>query len=182
MEHRSGREWRIMVENRLNGVVVLMADDDIDDVMLVRDALRDCRCEVDFRHVEDGEEALDYLSRRGRYRESELAPRPSLILLDLNMPKKDGLQTLREIRSNPALRTIPVVVLTTSRDRDLMLRIYRLGGSAFITKPTVYKDMINVMERLCAYWFRTVTLPDSAEGRPPPPEVHADRAGGLPSG
>ena len=109
---------------------------------------------------------MDYLLGRGRY-QSELPPRPSLILLDLNMPKKDGMETLQEIRSNPEIRTIPVVVLTTSRDTDLMLRIYRLGGSAFISKPTVYKDMVKAMERLCAYWFQTVSLPDRLPGASP---------------
>ncbi len=154
-----------MNESELNPVVILMADDDLDDVMLVRDALKDSKCEVDFRYVEDGDEALDYLTRHGRYRDHRLSPRPSLILLDLNMPKKDGMQTLQEIRNNPEIRTIPVVVLTTSRDRELMVRIYRLGGSAFITKPTVYKDMIRAMERLCAYWFHTVSLPDGSIGK-----------------
>jgi len=153
-----------MAENESNSIVILMADDDIDDVMLVKEALAESSCDVDFRHVEDGDEAIDYLSRRGRYLDPRLSPRPSLILLDLNMPRKDGMQTLQEIRNNPEIRTIPVVVLTTSRDRDLMLRIYRLGGSAFITKPAVYKDMIKAMERLCAYWFRTVSLPDRAVG------------------
>jgi len=150
----------IMTEGAPNSIVILMADDDLDDVMLVRDALNDSSCEVDFRYVEDGDEAMDYLLRRGRYEDGDLAPRPSLILLDLNMPRKDGMQTLHEIRNCPEIRTIPVVVLTTSRDRELMLRIYRLGGSAFITKPSVYKDMIKTMERLCAYWFKTVSLPD----------------------
>jgi CheY-like chemotaxis protein len=153
----------IMTENARNPFVVLMADDDIDDVMLVRDALKDCRCEADFRYVEDGDEAMDYLMGRGRYQNPDLSPRPSLILLDLNMPKKDGMQTLQEIRNSPEIRTIPVVVLTTSRDRDLMLRIYRLGGSAFITKPAVYKDMIKTVERLCEYWVKTVSLPDHSQ-------------------
>jgi len=157
----------IMVENADNPVVILMADDDLDDIKLVREALRDCGCEVGFRYVEDGAEAIDYLTRRGRYENPDLSPRPSLILLDLNMPKKDGIQTLQEIRNNPEIRTIPVVVLTTSRDRDLMLRIYRLGGSAFITKPSIYKDMIKAMDRLCTFWFQTVSLPDQmqAQGR-----------------
>ncbi len=157
-----------MTEGAPNSFVVLMADDDLDDIMLVRDALRDSGCEVDFRYVEDGDEAIDYLLGRGRFH-SELPPRPSLILLDLNMPKKDGMETLQEIRSNPEIRTIPVVVLTTSRDTDLMLRIYRLGGSAFISKPTVYKDMIKAMERLCAYWFQTVSLPGPGASPMPDP-------------
>lgn len=142
-----------------------MADDDFDDIVLVKKALQDCKCDVDFRSVEDGEEAIEYLTWQGRYQDPDLAPRPSLVLLDLEMPKKDGLRTLQEIRNNPEIRTIPVVVLTTSRDRELMLRIYRLGGSAFVTKPTVYKDMVKALERLCAYWFQTVSLPDQVAGR-----------------
>ncbi|MGO9313299.1 MAG: response regulator [Syntrophobacteraceae bacterium] len=153
-----------MAENDLKQKVVLMADDDLDDVILVRKALQECNCDVDFRSVEDGEEAIEYLTGEGRYKEPGSAPRPSLILLDVDMPKKDGLQTLQEIRNNPEIRTIPVVVLTTSRDRDLMLRIYKLGGSAFITKPTVYKDIIKALDRLCAYWFQTVSLPDKMAG------------------
>jgi CheY-like chemotaxis protein len=153
-----------MAENDLKQKVVLMADDDLDDVILVRKALQECNCDVDFRSVEDGEEAIEYLTGEGRYKEPGSAPRPSLILLDVDMPRKDGLQTLQEIRNNPEIRTIPVVVLTTSRDRDLMLRIYKLGGSAFITKPTVYKDIIKALDRLCAYWFQTVSLPDKMAG------------------
>ena len=159
-----------MAENDLKQKVVLMADDDLDDVILVRKALQECNCDVDFRSVEDGEEAIEYLTGEGRYKEPGSAPRPSLILLDVDMPRKDGLQTLQEIRNNPEIRTIPVVVLTTSRDRDLMLRIYKLGGSAFITKPTVYKDIIKALDRLCAYWFQTVTLPDKTEDERSMPE------------
>lgn len=142
--------------------VILMADDDMDDIDLVKKALKEAKCNVDFRYVEDGEEAIDYLSRSGRYAAPELAPRPDLILLDFHMPKKDGLQTLIEIRKNPQIRAIPVVVLTTSKDRDLMFKIYSLGGSAFITKPTVYTDMIKTMDRLCSFWFGTVSLPSTA--------------------
>ena len=147
--------------------VILMADDDLDDIMLVREALKDSRCEVDFRYVVDGDETMDYLMRRGRFNDCKISPRPSLILLDLNMPKKDGMQTLLEIKSTPELHTIPVVVLTTSRDRNLLLRIYALGGSSFITKPSIYKDMIKAMETLCAYWFDTVSLPDEIGHKDP---------------
>lgn len=149
-----------MAGDRQNSFVILMADDDLDDIMFVKDALEDSRCEVDFRYVNDGDEAIDYLTRNGQYGDPGLSPRPSLILLDLNMPKKDGIETLLEIRGDPNLRSIPVVVLTTSRDTDLMFRIYKLGGSAFITKPTIYKDMIRTMDRLCEFWFKTVSLPD----------------------
>ena len=170
-----------MGENDLKQKVVLMADDDLDDVILVRKALQECNCDVDFRSVEDGEEAIEYLTWNGRYKDPDSAPRPSLILLDVDMPRKDGLQTLQEIRNNPEIRTIPVVVLTTSRDRDLMLRIYRLGGSAFITKPTVYNDIVKALDRLCVYWFQTVSLPDKMAGDSSIPEdriegVRKDRA------
>ncbi len=140
--------------------VILMADDDADDVLVVESAINESKCEIDFRSVKDGDEAIDYLLGNGPFKDRESAPRPSLILLDLNMPRKDGLQTLREIRNNPEIRTIPVVILTTSRDKELMLRIYRLGGSAFISKPSVYKDMVKAMDRLCAFWFGPVSLPD----------------------
>lgn len=140
--------------------VILMADDDADDVLVVESAINESKCEIDFHTVKDGDEAIDYLLGNGRFKDRESAPRPSLILLDLNMPRKDGLQTLREIRNNPEIRTIPVVILTTSRDKELMLRIYRLGGSAFISKPSVYKDMVKVMDRLCAFWFGPVSLPN----------------------
>jgi len=150
-----------MVE-RSSKPVILMADDDPDDIMLVRDALKDSRCEVDFRSVNNGDEAMDYLMRRGLYQDREISPTPSLILLDLNMPRKDGIQTLTEIRNNPEIRTIPVVILTVSRDRDLILRIYKLGGSAFITKPSIYKDMVRALDSLCVYWFETVSLPREA--------------------
>lgn len=153
-----------MAEKDLKQKVVLMADDDYDDVILVRNALRECNCDVEFRSVGDGDEAIEYLTGNGRYKDPGSAPRPSLILLDVDMPGKDGIQTLQEIRSNPEIRTIPVVVLTDSRDRDLMLRIYRLGGSAFITKPAVYKDIVKALDRLCEYWFQTVSLPDETAG------------------
>jgi CheY-like chemotaxis protein len=154
-----------MTDNTAKQFVILMADDDPDDIKLVKDALAECKCDVDFHCVEDGEEAMEYLLGTGRYGNRDLAPRPSLILLDLNMPKKDGIQTLQEIRNCPEIRTIPVIVLTTSRDRDLMLRIYRLGGSAFITKPSVYSEMVKTMERLCLYWFKTVSLPEREASR-----------------
>ncbi len=153
-----------MPKNDLPTIVILMADDDTDDIMLVKDALQASRCHVDLRYVLDGEEAMDYLCGRGRYQDRSLAPRPNLILLDLNMPKKDGIETLKEIRRNREVREIPVVVLTTSRDKDLMFRIYSLGGSSFITKPSVQADIVKAMDRLCAYWFGTVSLPAKAEG------------------
>lgn len=147
--------------------VVLMADDDLEYIMLVREVLKDSRCEVDFRYVINGNEAMDYLMRRGQFNNPEISPRPSLILLDLKLPPKDGMQTLQEIRCIPEIRTIPVVVLTTSRDSKLLLSIYKLEGSSFITKHSIFKDMIMALESLCAYWFDTVSLPHKTEQQVP---------------
>src|SRR5215211_1811341 len=116
-------------------IVILLADDDEEDRMLAGDALEESRVVNDLRFVEDGEELLDYLYRRGRYSEPGAAPTPGLILLDLNMPKKDGREALREIKADADLRRIPVVVLTTSKAEEDIYRTYDLGANSFITKP-----------------------------------------------
>src|SRR5713101_1259658 len=116
-------------------IVILMADDDADDRLLAKDALVECGLANDLHFVENGEEILDYLRRRGRYQQPGAAPRPGLILLDLNMPKKDGREALREIKSDPDLKKIPVVVLTTSKAETDVGQIYELGANSFISKP-----------------------------------------------
>lgn len=142
-------------------VVILMADDDDDDRLLAQDALSEAQLENDLRFVENGEELLDYLCRRGRYASPASSPRPGLILLDLNMPRKDGREALREIRSDPELRRIPVVVLTTSKADTDVGAIYDLGANSFITKPFQFEAFVNVMRVLGQYWFKTVELPVS---------------------
>jgi len=139
--------------------VILMADDDADDRLLAKDALAECHLAGGLRFVENGEELLDYLFQRGKYGEATSAPRPGLILLDLNMPRKDGHEALREIKADPALRRIPVVVLTTSRADTDIDHIYELGANSFITKPVRYEALVNVMRVLGLYWFGTVELP-----------------------
>lgn len=139
--------------------VILMADDDADDRLLARDALTECQLSGDLHFVENGEELLDYLQRRGRYAQASESPRPGLILLDLNMPRKDGREALREIKSDPALRTIPVVVLTTSRADTDIGRIYELGANSFIAKPVSFDSLVQVMKTIGHYWFETVELP-----------------------
>lgn len=139
-------------------IVILLADDDADDRMLARDALAESRLANELRHVEDGEELMDYLKRRGRYAGEE-APRPGLILLDLNMPRKDGREALREIKADPELRSIPVVVLTTSKAEEDIYRSYDLGVNSFITKPVTFEGLVNVMRTLGRYWFEIVELP-----------------------
>ena len=139
--------------------VILMADDDDDDRLLTRDAVTEAGMEGDLHFVENGEELLDYLCRRGKYQPPAAAPRPGLILLDLNMPLKDGREALREIRADPELRRIPVVVLTTSKaDTDVGM-IYELGANSFISKPFQFEALVNVMRALSHYWFKTVELP-----------------------
>lgn len=140
-------------------VTILMADDDADDRLLAREALEESGIEGDLRWVEDGEELLDYLHRRGRWAPPADAPRPGLILLDLNMPRKDGREALREIKADPALRRIPVVVLTTSAaDRDVM-GSYDLGANSFVTKPVTFEGLVGAMRALRAYWLETARLP-----------------------
>jgi two-component system, response regulator len=138
--------------------VLLLADDDPDDRLLVKDALDECRWRGDLRCVENGEELLDYLRHRGAYQGAD-PPRPGLILLDLNMPRKDGRQALREIKADPVLRRIPVVILTTSRADTDIGNLYDLGASSFISKPVQFEDLVNVMRLLGQYWFDTVELP-----------------------
>ena len=140
-------------------IVILMADDDADDRLLAKDALTECRLSNELHFVENGEELLDYLLRRGRYTSLGDAPRPGLILLDLNMPKKDGREALKEIKADPELRKIPVVVLTTSRADTDIGRIYELGANSFISKPVSFDSLVDVMKILGRYWFEIVELP-----------------------
>jgi CheY-like chemotaxis protein len=139
--------------------VILMADDDDDDRLLTRDALAEAGLDGDLHFVENGEQLLDYLCRRGQYKQAAAAPRPGLILLDLNMPLKDGREALREIRADPELRRIPVVVLTTSKADTDIGAIYELGANSFISKPFQFEALVGVMRMLGQYWFNTVELP-----------------------
>jgi CheY-like chemotaxis protein len=139
--------------------IILMAEDDADDRLLVKDALAECGHSGDLQFVENGEDLLDYLFRRGKYAALPDLPRPGLILLDLNMPRKDGREALREIKADPALRRIPVVILTTSKADTDIERIYELGANSFITKPVRYEALVETMKVLSLYWFKTVELP-----------------------
>ncbi len=139
--------------------VILMADDDPDDQLLARDALEESELSGDLRFVNNGNDLLDYLLHRGKYDQSGRAPRPGLILLDLNMPQKDGREALREIKGHPELRRIPVVVFTTSKADTDIGTLYDLGANSFITKPFQFEALVNVMRVLGQYWFKTVELP-----------------------
>ena len=140
-------------------ITILLADDDADDRMLAKDALKESRLANDLRFVENGEELMEYLRRQGQFAEDGKAPTPGLILLDLNMPRKDGREALKEIKSDPNLRHIPIVVLTTSKAEEDIYRTYDLGVNSFITKPVTFDGLVNVMRTLGTYWFEIVELP-----------------------
>ena len=145
-------------------ITILMADDDEDDRMLALDAIRESRLGNTFHCVEDGEELMEYLHHTGRYSATD-SPRPGLILLDLNMPKKDGREALREIKGDPDLRRIPVVILTTSKTEEDILRAYDLGANSFITKPVTFDRLVDIVRALGQYWFNIVALPSGGEAR-----------------
>lgn len=151
-----------MTEQR-RAITILMADDDADDRLLARDALDESRVANDLRFVEDGEELMDYLLRRGEYADPARSPRPGLILLDLNMPRKDGREALGEIKAHPDLRRIPVVVLTTSRQEEDVARSYDLGANSFISKPVTFQGLVETMRALGRYWVEIVALPGDGE-------------------
>jgi CheY-like chemotaxis protein len=136
-----------------------LADDDPDDRELVIEALRDAKVSVEIQTVMDGEELTDYLFHRGSYADKKDLPTPSLILLDLNMPKKDGREVLQEIKRSPHLAKIPVVILSTSCSQDEIMRSYHLGANSFITKPITYRSLTRTMQTLIHYWFKVVQLP-----------------------
>ena len=140
-------------------VVILIAEDDPDDRMLTIRALEQNRLANAIKWVEDGEELMDYLHRRGAYGDDGSAPRPGLILLDLNMPRMDGREALQAIKADPELRRIPVVVLTTSRAEQDVVQSYDLGVNAFVTKPVTFEELANAIRVLGNFWFEIVKLP-----------------------
>lgn len=152
---------------RATPISILVADDDADDRMMIREALEENRLANHLSFVEDGEELMDYLLQRGNYADATKFPRPGLILLDLNMPKKDGREVLREIKSDPSLKGIPVVVLTTSKAQEDILRTYNLGVNSFVVKPVTFDSLVQVIREIGKYWLKIVELPiDRTEGRP----------------
>lgn len=147
------------MNNPQNQVVILIADDDEDDRIMFKDAWEESRKSNILYFVETGEELMDYLHLQGRFSDISLAPRPGLIVLDLNMPKKDGCEALKEIKNDNALRTIPVVALTTSQAEEDILRAYDLGVNSFITKPASFESLVETLNILGKYWFEIVELP-----------------------
>lgn len=148
-----------MAETMKRPAIILLAEDDLGDQELTERALKEGKIENELYIVKDGEEALDYLFRRGRYTDPETSPRPDLFLLDLNMPKLDGRQVLEQICSIHELRNIRVVVLTTSHQEEDITRSYDLGVHSYITKPVDLDQFLNVIRTLEEYWFQIVVLP-----------------------
>ncbi len=142
-----------------DAVLILMAEDDPEDAMLAADALHEAKLLNPFVVVEDGRALMDYLHRTGAFAPPHPAVRPGIILLDLNMPRMNGKEALAEIRSDPGLRDIPVVVLTTSRADEDVLRSYTLGANSFIVKPVSFEGLVDVMRGIESYWFEMVRLP-----------------------
>ena len=144
-------------------ITILMADDDPGDRVLAAEAMKDARLINDVRFVENGEELMDYLNARGKFAPPALAPRPGLILLDLNMPRKDGRTVLKELKNTPALRNIPVAVLTTSKDDADVYRSYDLGVNSYIVKPVTFEAIVDTLQTLEKHWFQIVELPSDGE-------------------
>lgn len=140
-------------------ITILMADDDEDDRLMCKDALEEARVANRLFFVKDGEELMSYLYHRDEYTDIKKSPRPGLILLDLNMPKKDGREALKEIKEDPSLRQIPIVVMTTSKAEEDIYRTYDLGVNSFITKPVSFESLVDVMKTIEKYWFKIVDLP-----------------------
>jgi CheY-like chemotaxis protein len=140
-------------------VIVLVADDDSEDRMMIQEAFKESHVTHQILFVENGEVLLDYLNQVGQYSNAEKYPRPGLILLDLNMPKKDGREALKEIKESSHLKGIPVVVLTTSKADEDVLRTYNLGVNSFISKPVTFNELVTITRDLGRYWFEIVELP-----------------------
>jgi two-component system response regulator len=144
-------------------ITILMADDDPDDRQLTKEAFEEARLVNDLRFVEDGVELLDYLHRRGKYADPVSSPRPGIILLDLNMPRKDGREALQELKQDARFRAIRVIILTTSKAEEDILRTYNLSAASYITKPVTFESLVDVVKTLGKYWLEIVELPENGD-------------------
>jgi two-component system response regulator len=144
-------------------ITILMADDDPDDRQLTKEAFAEARLANDLRFVEDGVELLDYLHRRGKFADPASSPRPGIILLDLNMPRKDGREALQELKLDARFRAIRVIILTTSKAEEDILRTYNLSAASYITKPVTFESLVDVVKTLGKYWLEIVELPENGD-------------------
>ncbi len=146
-------------------ISILVADDDPDDRMMIQEAFTENRIANQIVFVEDGEELMTYLRREGPYAAHKGEPFPGIILLDLNMPKKDGREALRELKADAELCRIPIIVLTTSQAEEDIVRTYGLGVSSFITKPVSFEGLVDAVRVICQYWIQIVALPPECSAR-----------------
>jgi CheY-like chemotaxis protein len=137
-------------------IEVLLVEDSPGDVRLTREAFKDAKVHINLHVATDGVEAMEFLNREGKH---SAVPRPDLILLDLNLPRKDGRQVLEEIKKNPVLKSIPVVILTTSASDEDILRSYRLHANCYITKPVGLDGFLEVVKSIDTFWLSVVQLP-----------------------
>jgi CheY-like chemotaxis protein len=152
------------MEACVHSVTFLVADDDEDDQILIKEALEvGCDC-YDLKFVRDGQELMDYLNRRGEYADEARSPYPNLIILDLNMPRKDGLSAMHEIKADSDFKIIPIIIFTTSSKEETVVRAYGEGASTFISKPVTFDGFLEIMMSLSQYWCNVATLP-SVRGR-----------------
>ena len=147
------------IKEEIKPIIILMAEDDLDDQLLTKEALTESLVVNDLYFVQDGVELMEYLQRKGKYADKNTSPFPDLILLDLNLPRMDGREALEKIKSDPSLKSIPIVVLTTSQAEEDIFRSYALGASGFISKPVTFPELVKVMKTLGEYWVAVVKLP-----------------------
>ncbi len=149
------------MENQKNekNLLLLYAEDDPDDVMLMKEAMAESRVEDELKVVEDGQELMDYLHGRGNYADAAQTPKPDIILLDLNLPRKDGREVLKEIKNDAHLKHIPVIVLTSSRSEEEITNVYKLGANSFIVKPVSIPSLAEIMTSMKRFWGQVSELP-----------------------
>ncbi|NLW56946.1 MAG: response regulator [Firmicutes bacterium] len=145
--------------NEYDEVIILVADDDPDDQFMIEESFKEARITTPLHFVNDGEELVAYLKRQGKYSTLADLPLPGLILLDLNMPRMDGREVLKELKADPDWRRIPVIVFTTSQTEGDITRMYDLGVNSFITKPATFEGLVKIIDTLIQYWLEVVELP-----------------------
>ncbi len=151
-----------MEASRTEPVEILLVEDNVRDARLAVETLKDSKIKNNLYHVEDGEKAMDFLRRRGEYAG---APVPDLILLDLNLPRKDGCEVLKEVKEDPRLRLIPVVVMTSSEAERDLVKTYGLHANAYVVKPIDMDGFVQVVQRVQDFWLTIVKLPPKADER-----------------
>lgn len=160
MKFKTKQKTTIFIEIKNSKIIpILVADDDVEDRMLIQDAMEEILLGNPLYFVVDGQEVMDYLLNRGKFISTEQNPTPGLILFDLNMPNKDGREVLHEIKMIPKLRSIPIIILTTSKAEEDILRTYDLGVNSYNTKLVTFYGLVEIVKNLGKYWFEIVSIP-----------------------